>query len=199
MTGGRWPVSTETTPRQSTSRYRTIVADPPWEMATGGPRRAGNRARASAGSRLAYETMPVDQIAALVPPSADDAHLYLWTINSHVESAYLVARAWGFKPSTLIVWCKAPKNGPGGAFAINTEFVLYARKGSLSANRIGRNWWQWPRGEHSAKPDAFYDIVESVSPGPYLEMFARRARFGWDYWGNESLGTAELPEVPDAA
>jgi N6-adenosine-specific RNA methylase IME4 len=52
-------------------------------------------------------------------------------------------------------------------------------------------WFEWPRGEHSAKPDAFLDLVEQVSPGPYLEMFARRARFGWGYWGDESLGTAE--------
>jgi len=53
-------------------------------------------------------------------------------------------------------------------------------------------WWAWPRGAHSAKPDAFLDIVEQVSPGPYVELFARRARFGWDYWGDESLGTAEM-------
>jgi N6-adenosine-specific RNA methylase IME4 len=54
------------------------------------------------------------------------------------------------------------------------------------------SWFQWPRGAHSAKPEAFLDLVEQVSPGPYLEMFARRARFGWDYWGDESLGTATL-------
>jgi N6-adenosine-specific RNA methylase IME4 len=53
-------------------------------------------------------------------------------------------------------------------------------------------WFQWPRGAHSAKPEAFLDLVEQVSPGPYLEMFARRARFGWDYWGDESLGTAKM-------
>jgi N6-adenosine-specific RNA methylase IME4 len=56
-------------------------------------------------------------------------------------------------------------------------------------------WYQWPRGQHSAKPDAFYDLVEAVSPGPYLELFARRARFGWSYWGDESLGTADMPDT----
>jgi N6-adenosine-specific RNA methylase IME4 len=55
--------------------------------------------------------------------------------------------------------------------------------------------FQWPRHRHSQKPEAFLDIVEQVSPGPYLELFARRARFGWDYWGDESLGTAELKEA----
>ncbi len=58
--------------------------------------------------------------------------------------------------------------------------------------RIDTRWFTWPRGAHSAKPDAFYDMVEQVSSGPYLELFARRARFGWDYWGDQSLGTAEL-------
>jgi N6-adenosine-specific RNA methylase IME4 len=57
-------------------------------------------------------------------------------------------------------------------------------------------WFNWKRQrEHSAKPDAMLDMVESVSPGPYVELFARRARFGWDYWGDQSLGTAELPEA----
>ena len=58
--------------------------------------------------------------------------------------------------------------------------------------RCDTRWWRWPRGVHSAKPEAFLDVVESVSPSPRLEMFARRARFGWDYWGDESLGTAEV-------
>jgi N6-adenosine-specific RNA methylase IME4 len=53
-------------------------------------------------------------------------------------------------------------------------------------------WWNWPRGKHSAKPEAFLDMVEQMSPGPYVELFARRDRLGWDTWGNESLGTAEL-------
>jgi len=169
--------------------YHAIVADPPWDVAAG-PRSLhdpGERTR-----RLKYPTMSVDEIAALRPPAASDAHLYLWTINRYVEHAYDVARAWGFTPSTLLVWCKAPKGrGLGGTFSTSTEYVLFSRRGDLPAlRRIDRNWWQWKRAEHSRKPDALLDIVEQVSPGPYLEMFARRARFGWDYWGNESLETA---------
>jgi N6-adenosine-specific RNA methylase IME4 len=74
---------------------------------------------------------------------------------------------------------------------------INARKGTSEREKLLRapsSWYEWPRGPHSAKPEAFLDIVEQVSPGPYLEMFARRARFGWDYWGNESLGTATMPE-----
>lgn len=63
--------------------------------------------------------------------------------------------------------------------------------------RIDTRWFTWPRGPHSAKPDAFYDLVEQVSSGPYLELFARRARFGWDYAGNESLNTVEIPGLED--
>jgi N6-adenosine-specific RNA methylase IME4 len=61
--------------------------------------------------------------------------------------------------------------------------------------RSDTRWFNWPRGAHSQKPEAFLDLVESVSPGPYLEMFARRDRLGWDTWGNESLGTAVMPDA----
>jgi N6-adenosine-specific RNA methylase IME4 len=86
-----------------------------------------------------------------------------------------------------------------GAYRNTTEFVLFCRRGSLpSTTEMPTSWFDWKRpyinGDpvHSMKPDAFLDMVEQVSPGPYLEMFARRARFGWDYYGDESLGTAEL-------
>jgi N6-adenosine-specific RNA methylase IME4 len=72
---------------------------------------------------------------------------------------------------------------------------INAAKGTAARQTLSRaqsSWFAWPRGEHSEKPEAFLDIVEQVSPGPYLEMFARRARFGWDYWGDESLGTVDL-------
>lgn len=62
-------------------------------------------------------------------------------------------------------------------------------------HRWDTTWFEWPRRDHSAKPDAFLDLVEQTSPGPYFEIFARRARLGWDYWGDQSLGTAEMPEA----
>jgi N6-adenosine-specific RNA methylase IME4 len=140
--------------------------------------------------------MTVDEIAALAPPAAPDAHLYLWTINAYVPDAYRVARAWGFKPSTLLVWAKKPKGrGLGGTFAIATEYVLFARRGSLAASdHVPRNWWEWDRSFHSQKPEAFMDLVEQVSPAPRLEMFSRRARLGWDTWGDEALHGTELTD-----
>jgi len=131
-------------------------------------------------------------------------YLYLWTTNGFLRDAFTVVDAWGFKFSTLLTWCKAPMGiGLGGAYTITTEFVLYARRGSLKPlQRWDSTWFPLKRPynengapAHSRKPDGFLDVVEQVSPGPYLEMFARRARLGWDYYGDESLGTAELPEV----
>ena len=176
------------------TRYRTIVADPPWPI---GDFPANLHAQGMGTTPCPYPTMALEDIAALSVRdfAAVEAHLYLWTINAYVEQSYAIARAWGFKPVKLLVWCKAPKGrGLGGTFGSATEYVLFCRRGSLaSTSRVERNWWEWPRGAHSAKPEAFLDIVERVSPGPYLELFARRARFGWDYAGDGSLGTVELP------
>lgn len=132
--------------------------------------------------------LPVGSLAAR------DAHLYVWTTNSTLEASYEIVRGWGFKPSQLLVWAKAPRGiGMGGAFTTTTEFILFCRRGSLPhIEKQDSSWWVWRRGKHSAKPEAFLDMVEQVSPGPYVELFARRDRLGWDTWGNESLGTAEL-------
>ncbi len=149
------------------------------------------------GTGLPYGTMTVEQIAALpVGEMADrDAHLYLWTTQRYLWDAREIATRWGFKASKVLTWCKAPTGfAMGGAYGNASEFILFCRRGSLAAQtRIPRDWWEWPRAAHSAKPEAFIDMVETVSPGPYVEMFARRARFGWDYWGDQSLGTASMP------
>lgn len=182
-------------------KYRTIVADPPWEQPSGG-RHNGSDGRAvrNRPSTLPYETLTVAQIAAHPTWSqADaDAHLWLWTTNAHIEDAYEVVRAWRFRPSVLLTWAKTPRGiGLGGAFTQTTEHVIFARRGTLAAKRrINSTWFAWPRGAHSVKPAAFYDIVETVSPGPYLELFARRQRLGWDTWGNEALEHVQLAGPP---
>ena len=186
-------------------KYRTLVIDPPWEHPDSGARTqstAGNWRGKWLGyeSRVPYERMTLEAIKALpVPDLADtDAHVYLWTTNGFLRSAYEVVEAWGFKPSTLLTWCKAPMGiGPGGAYTGTTEFVIFARRGSLKPlRRWDSTWFQFKRPynengapAHSAKPDGFLDVVEQVSPGPYAELFARRARFGWSYpIGDQALG-----------
>lgn len=179
-------------------KYRTIVADPPWPMPKGGgqSRKSAFMPRETTLGALPYSAMELDEIAAL-PVSelaATGAHLYIWTVNTHLEFTYELARTWGFSPRCLLTWAKTPRGiGLGGAFTQTTEHVLFARRGKCKAKqRVDSTWWNWPRRRHSEKPEAFVDLVETVSPGPYVELFARRARFGWDYWGDESLGTADL-------
>ena len=171
------------------SGFRCIVADPPWHVKAG-PRSLHDKNERS--RPLVYPTMTLAEIEAMpiTGVAAKDAHLYLWTINRYVEQAYEVARAWGFRPATLLTWAKAPMGmGLGGTFCNAAEFCLFARRGTLKAQcRVDRTWWNWKRGRHSAKPEAFQDMVEAVSPGPRLELFARRARPGWVTLGNEADG-----------
>lgn len=178
-------------------KYRTIVADPPWTQPTGGDHNGAGGIRASRPPHtLPYPTLNYDDLVRVpVPGLAErDAHLYLWTTNAQIELAYDLARRWHFKPSVLLTWCKTPKGmGLGGTFAQTTEHIIFARRGSLAAlQRIETTWFHWPRSEHSRKPEAFLDLVESVSPGPYLELFARRQRLGWDTWGDEALEHVEI-------
>lgn len=182
------------------AKYRTIVADPPWRISTGrllGSQRNFKMIRDQRSQPLPYPTMSVDEIAALPVRelAASDAHLYLWTVNRYLRDAYDIAAAWGFKPSTCLVWCKPLiGGGMGGTFGINTEYVLFCRRGTLaSTDRVGGTWFTWPRVRpHSTKPDAFMDMVESVSPEPRVELFARRQRLGWDTWGNDALEHVEM-------
>lgn len=172
--------------------FRCIVADPPWQQDTG-PDAWGTTGE-SGHDALSYAQMSLDRIKAMPVErhAADDAHLYLWTINRYIEQAYEVVRAWGFQPSVLLTWAKTPHGvGLGDAFRLTTEFILYARRGSLEESRIcPTTWFNWPRGIHSRKPDEFYELVESMTPAPHgerdrLELFARRERTGWTAWGDE--------------
>ena len=180
------------------SAFRTIVADPPWDLKMGSARTSNTESVTWRHymdiKDLEYPTMSIEEICALKVPAADDAHCYIWTINRYIEQTYAVARAWGFEPSTMLYWLKQPMGlGLGGAFVPCVEPILFCRRGKLPwKSRCDRNWWGWPRGKHSAKPEAFQTVVESVSPGPYLEMFARRKRHGWASWGNEIANDVEM-------
>lgn len=180
-------------------KYRTIVADPPWHYNGFGvgrvPAGVENDGRKTP---LPYPTMTVREICLLPVEewAEDDAHLYLWTTNRYLPDAFEVLKWWGFRYSTPLVWCKEPIGSFLGAeFTPSAEFVLFARRGKLRGVRAPRQWFQWPRqgqGRHSQKPDAFLDLVEQVSPGPYLELFARRQRLGWGTWGDEALEHVDL-------
>ena len=133
--------------------------------------------------------LPVGDVAAV------NAHLYLWVPNALLPEGLEVMQAWGFRYVSNIIWAKRRKDGgPDGRgvgfyFRNVTEPILFGVKGSMRTLAPGRstvNMIETRKREHSRKPDEQYDLIESCSPGPYLEMFARYARPGWSVWGNES-------------
>ena len=171
------------------SRYRTIVADPPWRYKTVGitTRTRGDGTYNPEAERN-YPVMSPGEIAAIPIPVADDAHLYLWTTNPMLPVALPIVEAWGFRYVTLLTWRKLGTLGMGYYYRGDTEHVIFGVRGKapIPANKRERNWFAARKVGHSRKPDAFYEMVERVSPGPYLELFARRRRYGWDVWGNEA-------------
>lgn len=172
--------------------YRTIVADPPWTYEQGGPMTSpvGRDRPFKRGPKTPpYPMMSVEDIASMPVHelAAADAHLYLWTTSRYLKDAHEIVKAWGFRYSQTLTWCKKPMGlGPGGAYCNTTEYVLFCRRGKLAPlSRSDTSWWLWPRRAHSVKPFEFFDVVEKVSPGPHLDLFARGKRPGWDGWGNE--------------
>lgn len=183
-------------------RYRTIVADPPWDY--GNDPAPAMHLLAKPPSFQRYGVMSVRTIAALPVRelAADSAALFLWTTHRYLRDAFDVVDAWGFRYSCTLTWCKEPHPfSYGGTFKSTTEFCLFARRGTgARRNAVDRQWFTWPRAphnvavglRHSAKPEAFLDMVEEACPGPYCELFARRNRLGWSTWGDEALGHVEL-------
>lgn len=166
-----------TTNGNTPTTFAAIVIDPPWQY--------DNTATRGAAEDH-YPTMPLNELAALTIPGTDNSHLYLWVTNGFIREGFNLLDAWNYRYKTTLTWCK-PQIGMGNYFRNNTEHVLFAIRGSLptTANDIP-TWFVADRTRHSAKPECFYDIVERSSPGPYMEMFARRRRFGWHTWGNEA-------------
>lgn len=184
-------------------RYRTIVADPPWpfQWSGGGQTRVNGRGERHVNHNfrgaLPYPVMSIDDIAAL--PIGDlaesDAHLYLWLPDSLLIDGVgaRIIDAWGFKRGRLLIW-KKRNYGLGFFPRPQHEAVIVCKRGSLThrVRDVGsvQEWWH-AKG-HSRKPEAFLDLVERASPGPYLELFARRQRLGWDTYGNEALEHVSL-------
>jgi N6-adenosine-specific RNA methylase IME4 len=167
-------------------RFRTVVVDPPWPH-TNDEMHCNMFAT---GER--YETMTYTDIAALPisEKAAANAHAYLWVTNHNLPRAFEIFEGWGFRYVTLLTWVKTTI-GVGKYFRNNTEHVLFGVKGSqnlLYAN-VRTSFYGRPYSKkHSSKPDAFYRLVRRCSPGPWLEVFARKRRPGWAAWGAEVNG-----------
>lgn len=169
-----------------------MLADPPWRFVN----RTGKVAPEH--RRLArYETMTVEEICALPVGDvvAQNAHLYLWCPNALIPDGLRVIDAWGFRYVSMIVWIKRRKDGgPDGRgvgfyFRNVTEPILFGVRGrmrTLLPARSQVNLIETRKREHSRKPDEQYELIETCSPGPYLELFARYPRDGWVAWGAEA-------------
>ena len=178
---------------KTVQRYSTILADPPWQFQNRTGKMAPEHKRL-----LRYPTMELREIMGL-PVSrlaAASSHLYLWVPNALLQEGLKVMEAWGFTYKTNIVWYKIRKDGgPDGRgvgfyFRNVTELLLFGLRGSMRTLQPGRtqvNLVPTRKREHSRKPDELYDLIERCSPGPYLELFARFGREGWDQWGNEDV------------
>lgn len=182
-------VSQATTPAnivQAGAKFATIMIDPPWDWGDEGDKDQLGRARPD------YSTMSLPQLLEL--PVGDlsdtDCHIYLWITNRSLPKGFGLLEKWGFRYITALTWVK-PSFGMGNYFRGQTEHVLFGVKGSQPLKRkdVG-TVFQAARGPggHSSKPLEFYGLVESCSPGPYLEMFSRSQREGWTAWGENSNG-----------
>jgi N6-adenosine-specific RNA methylase IME4 len=174
-------------------RFRTILADPPWQFQNRTGKIAPEHKRLSR-----YGTLTVDEIKALPVnrAAAETCHLYLWVPNALLPEGLSVMRAWGFSYKSNLVWHKVRKDGGsdgrgvGFYFRNVTELILFGVRGknarTLQPGRTQVNYLSSRKREHSRKPDEQYRIIEACSAGPYLELFARGERRGWDAWGNEA-------------
>lgn len=173
-------------------RFKTILADPPWQFANRTGKMAPEHKRLNR-----YPTMPLEEICQIpVQEVADSpAHLYLWVPNALLPEGLEVMRSWGFCYKSNLIWHKVRKDGgPDGRgvgfyFRNTTEIILFGIRGSLRTLAPGRrqvNIIRSQKMEHSRKPDELYSIIEACSPGPYLELFARGTRPGWMGWGNQA-------------
>jgi len=188
--------------------FQTIVVDPPWRYrgnaCVGDGGRGGVPKSAIArgsGAAAHYETLTNEQIRGMNVGefAADNAYLFLWITNSFLlepdHPARSIPLAWGFRPVTVVTWAKHHKEDPatpsrktGTYFRGATEHVVFCVRGKLPMSAAPATWFGSPRGRHSEKPDEFYRLVETVAPGPYLDVFARKIRPGWTSWGNEVPG-----------
>jgi N6-adenosine-specific RNA methylase IME4 len=198
--------------------YKVILADPPWAFTT----RSDKGKERSAD--MHYATMSLQRIMALPVQllAAKDCVVFLWITDPMLFVGMNLLEAWGFKFKTVgFYWMKVNKDGKtpftGMGFwtranpeqvltNLDPEKALAEKEGTqLLLGTTGHPKRQAanvpklivaPRREHSRKPDEIYERIEALVDGPYLELFSRTKRNGWDAWGNE-VGKFETVDLND--
>ncbi|MGH3628040.1 MAG: MT-A70 family methyltransferase [Sciscionella sp.] len=172
-------------------KFRTILADPPWEANQFGSKGANRHYPLMSLRRI--KAMPVSDLAQA------DAHLWIWTTNNTLRDGYEVAEAWSFTVRSPLTWIKF-RLGLGSYLRNSTEHLLFATRGNAPVNfRSQPTWIQAPVQDHSHKPEEQYALIERISSGPYLELFARRrpsSSAAWSVWGNEIDSDISIPGYP---
>lgn len=181
--------------REAGMKFKCILADPPWKLTMRGSRKRAKEPNLP--KSLPYSTMSLSEICSL-PVSAmadEDCHLWLWTTNQHLKDGFQVMEVWGFKYLAPIHWIKP--SGTGNWFIHRTQTLLmgYKSKCLFANDRYRPNILVTgdPK-RHSQKPEESYELIESVSCGPRLEMFARQKRDGWKVWGDEVDSDVSFPD-----
>lgn len=172
-------------------KFRTILADPPWDIQQKGGR----------GAERHYPLMTLERIKAMpvADLAEDDAHLWLWVTNATLREGYDVAESWGFTVRSPLTWIKF-RLGLGVYLRNATEHLLFATRGKAPVQfRAQPTWITAPVQDHSHKPEEQYPLIERLSPGPYLELFARRrppSNSPWFVWGNQIDADVSLSGYP---
>jgi N6-adenosine-specific RNA methylase IME4 len=173
-----------------TKKYQVIYADPPWPI-------KWNRSAGIRTKQLEYPTMPIAEMCQLnVKDLADKdgCTLFMWTTNGFLPEALALTKVWGFHYEMLYTWCK--NNAMGGHPRNATEHMIIATIGSPKRGHrhmpMTLNWGQYPKSKHSEKPDEVREMIERITNGNRVELFARKYTDGWDVWGNEVECIVEL-------
>lgn len=172
-----------------TQKFNTIVVDPPWDISMAGIKKV----RPNQAKQLRYPTMSLEDIKYRIPISQIaniGAHVYCWTTNKMLKETFNVLEEWGVRFHIVLVWVKPSAISPMFAYQFCTEFCLmgfYGKPAQKFNGKVKPNWVMAinKKGDHSKKPDAFYNLVEEMSPQPRIDLFARKQRENWEVWGNE--------------